>query len=59
MLQCLLLLRCDVTMSADTLQDETDVRACVTALLMKLLQAEDEDLIRSLVEQRGMEFDHL
>ena len=54
-----MLLRCDVTMSADTLQDETDVRACVTALLMKLLQAEDEDLIRSLVEQRGMEFDHL
>ncbi|XP_076444589.1 nucleolar pre-ribosomal-associated protein 1-like [Babylonia areolata] len=33
-------------------KDEIDVRACVVAILMTLLQAEEEDVTRSLVEQR-------
>ncbi|KAK7108871.1 nucleolar pre-ribosomal-associated protein 1-like [Littorina saxatilis] len=35
-------------------KDEADVRACMTAFLMKLLQVEDEELIRSLVDQKAL-----
>jgi hypothetical protein len=35
------------------LQDEADVRACTTALFMKLLQVDEDDITKSLVEQKG------
>ena len=34
-------------------QDELDVRGCITAILMTLLQAEDEEVTKNLVEQKG------